>query len=296
MAPRAYGLLALPLRAVLLLLLALVGLVSAAHFPPSDTYTHITSANIRDKVRPAEASWVLLFYAPWCGHCTSLAPEYIAAAKEFHPSKGLAVRFGVVNCDVEKPLCDRYKVQGFPTVKIQTLKGMEDYTGPRSRIGLTNAALSSINNNSRPVKSVDQYLHENPYHGKVLLVSDKLSASPGYRSITNAPRFSHVDFGFTGQRDAQAVRDEITQMLLTHAGEGNIAAALPEKAFVVAFPKGCNDTPVIMTEPMSISGMISFMASHLPEPKIPTVSKGPTYRGKRGSSSAGAPVAGKPAR
>jgi protein disulfide-isomerase A6 len=55
------------------------------------------------------------FFAPWCGHCKSLAPEFKKAAKIM---KGV-VKFAAVDLDAEenKPLASQYNVQGFPTLK-----------------------------------------------------------------------------------------------------------------------------------------------------------------------------------
>lgn len=52
-------------------------------------------------------AWLLEFYAPWCGHCRSLAPKLKAAAAAL---KGV-VRVGVVNCDEHKELCGRHGVE-----------------------------------------------------------------------------------------------------------------------------------------------------------------------------------------
>lgn len=53
------------------------------------------------------------FYAPWCGHCKKLAPEWNEAATAM---KG-KVKFGKVDATVEKRLASRFGVQGYPTIK-----------------------------------------------------------------------------------------------------------------------------------------------------------------------------------
>ncbi len=70
--------------------------------------------NFDNRVKDSDGVWVVEFYAPWCGHCQSLAPEYQKAAKAL---KGF-VGVGGVNCDDHKSLCGQFGVQGFPTIKI----------------------------------------------------------------------------------------------------------------------------------------------------------------------------------
>lgn len=69
-------------------------------------------------------------YSQWCGHCKALAPEWITAAKKLAGS----VRVGAVDCDVEKELCGKYEVKGFPTIKsfaVDKQAKPVDYTGAR---------------------------------------------------------------------------------------------------------------------------------------------------------------------
>jgi len=54
------------------------------------------------------------FYAPWCGHCKSLAPEYELVATAF---KGQAVKVANVDADKHRDLGSRFGVTGFPTLK-----------------------------------------------------------------------------------------------------------------------------------------------------------------------------------
>jgi len=54
------------------------------------------------------------FYAPWCGHCKSLAPEYEKAATEL---KGIA-HLAKIDADSNRKTAQAYQIQGFPTLKL----------------------------------------------------------------------------------------------------------------------------------------------------------------------------------
>ena len=77
------------------------------------------------------------FFAPWCGHCKALAPEWAAAASAM---KG-RVSFGAVDCTQHQSVCDQYDVKGFPTIKFfgRDKSGAEDYSGARVAAALTKA-------------------------------------------------------------------------------------------------------------------------------------------------------------
>ncbi|NCA22158.1 MAG: hypothetical protein EBS86_13585 [Crocinitomicaceae bacterium] len=67
---------------------------------------------------------LLLFFAEWCPHCKHAAPEWEAAKEKYdgHTINGYTVIFTDINCTKETPesreLMEKYKVQGFPTVKL----------------------------------------------------------------------------------------------------------------------------------------------------------------------------------
>ena len=54
--------------------------------------------------------WIVEFYAPWCGHCKKIKPEYEQAAKNL---KGI-VKLGMVDATVEKELSKRFDIKSFP--------------------------------------------------------------------------------------------------------------------------------------------------------------------------------------
>ena len=75
------------------------------------------------------------FYAPWCGHCKSLAPEWATAAgktRKLNPSCILAK----VDADEHKELAERYGVASYPTIKVFKGGKATDYEGPREAKGI----------------------------------------------------------------------------------------------------------------------------------------------------------------
>ncbi|KOX78130.1 Protein disulfide-isomerase A6 [Melipona quadrifasciata] len=63
--------------------------------------------NFDSLVLNSDNIWVVEFFAPWCGHCQQLTPEYDKAATAL---KGIT-KVGAVNADEHKSLGSRYGIQ-----------------------------------------------------------------------------------------------------------------------------------------------------------------------------------------
>lgn len=74
------------------------------------------------------------YYAPWCGHCKSMAPAWDKLAQIFNQNEKSVV-IADVNADdaTNKPVAEKVGVQGFPTIKYYVAGGAaQDYNGGRS--------------------------------------------------------------------------------------------------------------------------------------------------------------------
>lgn len=153
------------------------------------------------------------FFAPWCGHCKKMAPDFKEAATEL---KGKATLVDV-DATVEKSLAEKYGIRGFPTLKLfSNGELLSDYKGSRTKDDIVKyierSMLPSVVEFT-DADSLSTYLKENK--GKTMVFGaalDKLSAN--FKKLSMSMRDNMPDsISFASVPDGSYLKDLISDKI-----------------------------------------------------------------------------------
>jgi len=151
------------------------------------------------------------FYAPWCGHCKKLTPEYSQAAATLKKTDP-AVPLVKVDATVEKDLATKYGVSGFPTLK-WFVKGSEsEYNGGRTKAEIVEWVTKKTGPASKAVTSADQLKELQDEHKVLVVYFGNSDSDAQYQtflkvaSTTDGVVFGHTfDAGLTAEHGNRVV-------------------------------------------------------------------------------------------
>ncbi|XP_034416673.1 protein disulfide-isomerase A4 isoform X1 [Cyclopterus lumpus] len=189
--------------------------------PPPEATLVLTKDNFDETVNNANIILVE-FYAPWCGHCKTLAPEYEKAAKELS-QRSPPIPLAKVDSTVENEIAARFEVTGYPTIKIFRKGKVFDYNGPREQRGIVEFMEEQAGPPSLQIQAVKQVQELIKDGDDAVIVgvfsSEQDAAYEIYSEACNALR---EDFNFR-----HTFNSEVAKLL--KASPGQIVMAQPER-------------------------------------------------------------------
>jgi len=193
---------------------------------------HLTPNNFQIEIIDNNQPAIVEFYAPWCGHCKSLAPQYALAANNI---KGMII-FGSIDCndDKNRPLCGQYNIQGFPSIKIfpagnqehKSISNVKDYQGQRSAKDIEQAALDTLYSIKVPIlvndKDYEQFLNDQ-LHGeaKLLLFTDKSTPPSMLRALK--AKYDNINIGMITKKQTILIQRLKVDTFPTVYGYANLS-------------------------------------------------------------------------
>jgi protein disulfide-isomerase A6 len=218
----------------------------AGGFYETGPVAELSAKTFKKEVLDFNGVSVVEFYAPWCGHCKNLAPEYIKAAKSLN---GL-VKVGAVNCDnpSNSEVCSKYEIKGFPTIKVfrptkidvkakrsldkpppRNVPAMEDYNGAREGNAIANFALSRLRNYVTTIttQNVDKFFTQDSKTKVVVLAASKgkHTGVPPLLKVLSSDYLFKLTFGYVNYDQPDDLWAKFGQ---THGNSHKLVIVPPE--------------------------------------------------------------------
>lgn len=179
---------------------------------------HLTEDTFAGAVDGSTAALVE-FYAPWCGHCKNLAPEWAIAGDTFTESDGVTI--AAVDATAAPGLASKFGVQGYPTIKFFPKGGdltkPEEYDGGRTAEDIVNWVNAKVGTR-RVVKKAPEAV--------VTLTTetfDAVALNPDTNAVVEfyapwcghcknlAPHYEKLAQAFAGEKDVVVAKVDATE-------------------------------------------------------------------------------------
>ena len=73
----------------------------------------------------------VMYYTNWCGYSRKALPEFNNLGNEVISDSGQIIKIKKVDCENNKELCYKAKIEGYPTMILEDGNKRVEYNGPR---------------------------------------------------------------------------------------------------------------------------------------------------------------------
>ncbi|GET92278.1 hypothetical protein, conserved [Leishmania tarentolae] len=168
----------------------------------SSAVTELTPASLNAFVNTHKPV-VILFYAPWCGHCKQFHPEY----ERFAESVKGTIRVGAIDADKNADIGQQFGVRGFPTIKYwkggpKSVSSWQEYQGQRTAAALQSLMVEGIRPSNvvmaTSAEQMKQAARDAPKKMIGVLLSAKNKVPPMFSVMAMSPKLKELPFAFAG--------------------------------------------------------------------------------------------------
>ncbi|KAG5468261.1 hypothetical protein LSCM1_02239 [Leishmania martiniquensis] len=195
------------LFAALFLISCLAPLSLAFPYGKSSAVTELTPKTLNAFVKTHKPV-VILFYAPWCGHCKQFHPQF----ERFAESVKGTIRVGAIDADQHANIGQQFGVRGFPTIKYwkvgdKSVFSAQDYQGQRTAAALQSFMVGDISSSKvmkvSTAEQMKQAAREAPKKMLGVLLSAKDKVPPMFSVMSFSPKLKELPLAFAGSCSPQ---------------------------------------------------------------------------------------------
>ncbi len=225
---------------------------------------HLTPESFAEVV-DGSSNVLVEFYAPWCGHCKNLAPEWDIAGKAFYPEDDIII--AAFDATTSDTIARDFGVQGYPTIKYFPKGGAEpeDYQGGRTAddiVGWVNDKVGT----ARRIKSVPssvltlntENFEKHALGSKAALVEFYAPWCGHCKSL--APVYEELAQVYAGDPEVVIAKVDATDGANEQLGSQFEVKGFPTIKF---FPAGTNGASLRLSPSLSMPARLMFLSHAL---------------------------------